>query len=319
MTTSAGNDRAGNDQEGFWDHPETRSRLLEWIDGALLEDRAGDDATARLFDDPVPEGRAVVTSRQTGIACGSLAMAEVFLRLNHSCQVRHRCLDGESLSVGSPLLIVEGPITTLLAAERTALNIGAHLSGVATRTSQLVERAGQVTILDTRKTMPGIRIFQKQAVRVGGGSSHRMDLAQFPMVKENHREWIQRLNPQLAGDRAAEIAFIVERLRGHGNDSPPLAIEVEDEESLLACLHHRVEIILVDNTDPQQLMEWLEKARGQGLDVESSAIEASGGIDEDTVSSHARAGIDRISCGAITHSAAALDLTMAIGPAGGTP
>ncbi len=310
---------AGNDQEGFWDHPETRSRLWEWIDAALQEDRAREDATTRLFDEPAPEGRAVVTSRQVGIACGSLAMAEVFLRLNPSCQLLERCLDGERLSVGSPLLIVAGPITTLLAGERIALNIGAHLSGIATRTWQLVECAGQVKILDTRKTMPGIRIFQKQAVRVGGGSSHRMDLAQFPMVKENHREWIQRLNPQLAGDRAAEIAFIVDRLRTDDGDPRPLAIEVEDEESLRACLHHRVEIILVDNTDPQQLGRWLQTARDQGLDVESSAIEASGGIDEETVSSHAQAGIDRISCGAITHSAAAVDLTMAIVPGEGTP
>ena len=301
------------DLERFWTLKETLLPLEQWISTALEEDRARDDGTMVLFDPPVVRGRAVVTSRQQGVVCGTAAMAAVFEQLAADCQVIDRLSDGQPVVEGSVLLVVDGPLVSLLAGERTALNIGSHLSGIATRTEALVSRSHGVQILDTRKTLPGIRIFQKQAVRSGGGVSHRGDLAQFPMVKENHREWLQRLNPQFADDPAAEVAFIVTRLR-QAEESRPIAIEVEDEISFRACLEQRVDIILVDNTSPELLSRWIEAATEAGLSLETSAIEASGGIDEATVSGHAAAGVSRISCGAITHSAAALDLTLRIDP-----
>ncbi|MDE0960160.1 MAG: carboxylating nicotinate-nucleotide diphosphorylase [Planctomycetota bacterium] len=301
------------DLDQFWTQQETLLQLERWLRSALEEDRARDDSTRVLFDPPIVRGRAVVSSRQSGVVCGTVAMAAVFEQLDGDCQVIDRLADGQSVVDGSELLVVDGPLVSLLAGERTALNIGSHLSGIATRTEALVRRSHGVQILDTRKTLPGIRIFQKQAVRAGGGVSHRGDLAQFPMVKDNHREWLQRLNPQLADDPAAEISYIVTRLR-QADDSRPIAIEVEDEISFRACLEQQVDIILVDNTTPELLGRWIDAARAAGLSLKTSAIEASGGIDEATVSGHAAAGVGRISCGAITHSAAALDLTLRIDP-----
>lgn len=300
-----------NDLEQFWALEETRPRLDQWIKAALEEDRAEADCTSVLFDDPQVRARAVVSSRQSGVACGTIAMSAVFEQLDSSCQTVRRLPDGASISDGSEVMVVDGPVPVLLAAERTALNIGAFLCGIATRTSAMVEAAGEAMLFDTRKTLPGLRQFQKQAVRAGGGISHRSHLGQFPMVKENHREWIQRTHPELSNDAAAEIGFILERLRSR-SDALPIAIEVEDEPSFRACLEQDVELILIDNTDPETLSGWIERARADHLDVSPSRLEASGGIDEGSIASHVAAGIGRISCGAITHSAPALDLSMQI-------
>lgn len=299
------------DLEQFWVLEETRRLLDQWIEAALEEDRAKDDGTSVLFDDPQVRARAVVSSRQRGVVCGTLAMSAVFEQLDSKCQTVRRIFDGDTISDGSEVMVVDGPLPVLLAGERTALNIGAFLCGIATRTSAMVRAAGAAMVFDTRKTLPGLRQFQKQAVRAGGGVSHRSHLGQFPMVKENHREWIQRGHPELANDSAAEIAFILERLRS-SSDAQPIAIEVEDEPSFRACLEQHVELILIDNTDPETLSQWIQRARADHLDVTPSRLEASGGIDEGSVASHVAAGIGRISCGAITHSAPALDLSMQI-------
>ncbi|MGE4618847.1 MAG: carboxylating nicotinate-nucleotide diphosphorylase [Planctomycetota bacterium] len=294
----------------FWFRGDVRVQLLDWIDAALLEDRAVQDLTARLFQGQKEQFcRGVISARQKGVVCGTAAMCAVFERLDPECQIRSRLSDGESVATGTEIMTLDGPAPVLFAGERIALNICAHLSGIATRTSQLVERVTGAAIYDTRKTIPGLRSFQKQAVRSGGGVSHRADLAEFPMVKENHREWIQTLNPDLVGDPLAEMDFIQKTFRDGGFEGP-LAIEVEDEQSFQACLSHEIEIILVDNTDPHELELWIERARQSGLTVRPEQIEASGGIDESTVGAYGAAGAGRISSGAITHSAKALDLTM---------
>ena len=301
---------AGLDQ--FWLRDDVDARLRDWIDAALLEDRATEDRTALLFEGGEQANCcAVVSVREPGVICGTAAMSSVFERLDPDCQTLMRLPDGTSVAEGIDILVVEGPASILFGGERIALNIAAHLSGIATRTARLVERAGASTIFDTRKTIPGLRLFEKQAVRAGGGVSHRSHLAEFPLVKENHRDRIQTLHPELAQDPQAEVAFIHDTLRT-GGVRGPIAIEVEDEESFRACLAGEIELILVDNVSPAQLEQWIDRARSDGLPLRFDQIEASGGIDETTVAAYAAAGAGRISSGAITHSAKALDLTMNI-------
>ncbi|MEC9476108.1 MAG: carboxylating nicotinate-nucleotide diphosphorylase [Planctomycetota bacterium] len=298
------------DLDQFWLRDDVQRQLLDWIDVALREDRATEDPTAMLFAGSESENcRAVVTVREAGSICGTAAMSLVFERLDSACQTRMRLPDATVVTAGSEILEVEGAAASLFAGERIALNIGAHLSGIATRTARLVKKAGSSLILDTRKTMPGLRLFEKQAVRCGGGVSHREHLAQFPMVKENHRGQIHRIHPELVGDPDAEVTFIHDTLR-EGGVTGPIAIEVEDEDSFRACLKVGIEVILVDNVGPEQLADWIARARADRLPVRAEQIEASGGIDETTVAAYAAAGAGRISCGAITHSASALDLTM---------
>ena len=300
------------DLDQFWLRDDVHVQLLDWIDAALLEDRATQDPTALLFHGSESENcRAVVSARETGVICGTSAMSLVFERLDSSCQTSMRLADASTVTDGVEILVVEGPAAALFAAERIALNIGAHLSGIATRTARLVEQAGSSLILDTRKTMPGLRLFEKQAVRAGGGISHRAHLAEFPMVKENHRGQIQSCHPELAEDPHAEVTYIRDTLRA-GGVAGPIAIEVEDEESFRACLNVEIDVILVDNVGPEQLKEWIGRARADELPLSEDQIEASGGIDETTVAAYAAAGAGRISSGAITHSADALDLTMNI-------
>ena len=300
------------DLESFWLREDVRGRLLDWVDAALQEDRAAEDPTRLLFPEGAePPCRGVISTKEPGVICGTAAMSTVFERLHADCRSGFRVADGTTVAAGTEIMTVAGPASVLLAGERVALNIGSLLCGIATRTARLVECAPTASILDTRKTIPGLRIFQKQAVRAGGGVSHRADLAEFPMVKENHRNRIQTLHPELAADARAEVAFIRDTLRAAGVDGP-IAIEVEDEESFRACLVLEIEIILVDNVSPELLEQWVSRARKDDLPLASHQIEASGGIDETSAAAYAAAGAGRISCGAITHSAPALDLTMAI-------
>ncbi|MGE4602038.1 MAG: carboxylating nicotinate-nucleotide diphosphorylase [Planctomycetota bacterium] len=304
------------DLDLFWQRDDVQQQLCDWIDAALEEDRTDGDRTSLLFSSsPDQLCRGVVSTREQGIVCGTAAMSAVFERLAADCRTGCRVFDGTRVDSGTEIMTVEGSAAVLLAGERIALNIGSHLCGIATRTARLVECAPTATILDTRKNIPGIRIFQKQAVRAGGGVSHRADLAEFPLVKENHRDLIQSLHPELVGDTQAELTFIRDTLRA-GGVKGPIAIEVEDEESFRCCLGLEIEIILVDNISPEILEQWIARARSDDLPLRNDQIEASGGIDETSAAAYAAAGAGRISSGVITHSAPVLDLTMSISGGG---
>jgi nicotinate-nucleotide pyrophosphorylase (carboxylating) len=289
--------------ELFWTRPAVVSLLGNLISRALAEDRAEEDITSRaLLAGDARRAVATITAGEPGVLCGAPAALAVFRRLEAGSTVRVALPDGAPVAAGETVLEVEGGAIPLLAGERTALNLLAHLSGIATRTSEWVARAGRTAVLDTRKTFPGARLLQRRAVAAGGGRNHRFDLAEFPLVKENHRALF-------GGGGAGEIAAIVARLRAAA-PGRPIEIEVEDETSFRAALAAGADLVLIDNQRPPEIARWLAGARAAGLSPDPSALEASGGITGETIAEYARTGVGRVSIGALTHSVRALDLSL---------
>ena len=199
--------------------------------------------------------------------------------------------DGGSAAAGDVVARVEGSLASILTAERTALNFVQRLAGIATITRAYVERAGGVTILDTRKTTPGLRALEKAAVRAGGGRNHRADLGEALLIKDNH----------LAAARSIADALEAASAIADGRD---VEIECDTLEQVREALDAGAQRILLDNMDPGMLVKAVAMAEGRAW------LEASGGITPDDVGRVAATGVDAISVGALTHSAPAVDLSL---------
>ena len=252
---------------------------------------AGDITTDAI----VPAHRRAVAQiavRRAGRVCGLRCALFAFEALGPVRQaVEHD--DGADVAAGAVLATVEGPARVLLAAERTALNLLGHLSGVATATRDLVERAAQggpARIVCTRKTTPGLRALEKYAVRVGGASNHRFGLHDAVLVKDNHRLIAGGVGPAVARARAAQ---------GH---VVRIQVEADDLEQLAEALDAGADAVLLDNFSIADLRKASALVRGRAV------TEASGGITPETVAEVAATGVDLISVGWITHSAPALDV-----------
>lgn len=287
------------------------SPITEQLVRAAAEEdlgRAG-DLTSRLLGDPEGLVTAHVVARSPGVIAG-LALApligRVFAdRLEADFVLTPRVEDGAALAAGCRILTIGGPRAAVLALERTLLNFLCRLSGVATATRQYVDRAKgrapQVEILDTRKTLPGWRELDKYAVRCGGGTNHRSGLFDAVLIKDNH---IAGIPPE----RLAQTLF--EMLNNLSNGPRPAFVEVEVDslEQLAAVLKVvGVDFVLCDNFPLERLREAVALRDSLGLRGRV-ALEASGGVNLDTIGNIAATGVERISVGAITHSAPALDL-----------
>jgi len=306
--------------DAFWRQADTKSSVDQILGAALREDAAlseappgRDEATFALF----PLGaapnrvRATVTAKGSGVVCGLPGLLRTFELLGGSPEVEEQVADGSRVAPGDRVIVLLDSVQRVLRAERTALNWLGHLSGVASRSDHWASIAPDVELLDTRKTLPGWRRLEKHAVRAGGGTNHRMDLAEFPMIKENHRDLFRRSLPTPPENAGEEIRWILERLRA--GYSGPVEIEVEDYESFLACLRHQVDWILIDNQIPETVADWIQRAEtelGESADRWRHRLEASGGIDEARLAEYAGTGVRRISLGALTHSGPALDLSL---------
>jgi nicotinate-nucleotide pyrophosphorylase (carboxylating) len=252
---------------------------------------------------------AAARGRLVAKAEGRLAGVEVFARVFELCdpgaRVELLARDGDRIEPGQELARVEGPARALLLAERTALNLVQRMSGTATLTARYVDRAaGRARILDTRKTTPGLRALEKYAVRCGGGENHRFGLYDEVMVKDNHAD--------LAGRPLAEL---VREIRARVGPNVRITSEARDEAEALAGVEGDADVVMLDNMSPARMADLCprlrEAAAGRPRPLE---IEASGGITEETVASVAASGVDRISVGALTHSAPALDLSLYLEP-----
>jgi nicotinate-nucleotide pyrophosphorylase (carboxylating) len=263
---------------------------------ALAEDLGPDgDVTAAL----VPEtatARYALRARQAGVLAGRAPADVTFRRLGPELALNWWADDGDALEPGATVLEVTGPLRPILTAERTALNFLGHLSGVATLTAQFVAAAHasnpSVAVLDTRKTTPGLRLLEKAAVRAGGGTNHRVGLSDAVLVKDNH----------LAG---TSITGAVARARalwpGRG-----VEIECDSLEQVAEAARAGADAVLLDNMDPGLVVEAIGVAH---LDAPGPILtEVSGGVTLATIGAYAAAGPDRISVGALTHSATVLDL-----------
>jgi nicotinate-nucleotide pyrophosphorylase (carboxylating) len=267
---------------------------------ALDEDLGGvGDLSARYFVDEGAKGKARLVAREAGVLCGGEIAAEVFRSVDPGLEVRVGLPDGWELGAGDVVLEVEGRMRSLLTGERTALNFLGRLSGVASLTARYVAAAGgQCAVLDTRKTTPGWRRLEKMAVRAGGGENHRMGLYDMVMVKDNHL---------LAEGCEEGLAGAIGRLRAdHGG----VRVEVEADELGQVERFLRVagvDIILLDNMGLAELRAAVALRDRLAPGV---LLEASGGVSLETVGAIAATGVERISVGALTHSARCLDFSM---------
>lgn len=270
----------------------------------LVEDiGAGDITTDAVFrDDQV--ATAVLRAREPLVAAGmSLVAARVFRLLNPAVSVEAVVADGCPVEAGSVLLRVRGPVRDLLRGERVALNLVQRLSGIATLTRRYVEQVAglEVRITDTRKTTPGLRMLEKYAVRVGGGYNHRFNLADGILLKDNH----------LAA--CGSITAAVERIRQRSPHSLRIEVEAETLAQVRECLECGVEVIMLDNMNLAEMREAVRLISGRAL------VEASGGVNLETVRRIAETGVDLISVGRLTHSAPACDIGMDMeSPSSGT-
>lgn len=264
----------------------------------MTEDRAFSDATCALLPPRAAKAGAiaVMTARETGVVCGLGVAAGVFRATSRRVRVEILVPDGKKVARGEVLLKARGPLRALLAAERTALNFAGRLSGIATLTARFVEaaRGTRARIFDTRKTTPCLRELEKSAVRAGGGRNHRMNLADMILVKDNHLAVVP--DPLLWVKAARRRRKQIE-------------IECDSITRLPAVAAAAPDIILLDNMKPPVLrraIAYIRKFRP------SAQIEVSGGVNIKTVRGIARLGPDRISVGALTHSAPSLDLSLEI-------
>ena len=262
---------------------------------ALLEDlgRAGDVTTDAIVAPDLP-GCAAIVARAAGRVAGLEPALHAFRLLDPECRMDVRLCDGRDAAKGDAIARVTGKARALLAAERTALNLLGHLSGVATATRDVVARLeGLPTrVVSTRKTLPGLRALEKHAVRLGGGGSHRYGLDDAVLVKDNH--------VALAGG----IAEAVARVRRSVGHMVKVEVEVDTLAQLDEALAVGVDAVLLDNMDLPTLREAVRRARGRAL------TEASGGIRPDNVREVAETGVDLVSLGWLTHSAPALDVAL---------
>ena len=268
---------------------------LVWA--ALLEDlgRAGDITT----DATVPEDatvEAVVAARQPGVLAGLDAALLAFELLDPGLKFERLAGDGERIERGQRVALIAGRARPVLAAERTALNLLCRLSGVATATRSLADAiAGyKAKIVCTRKTTPGLRALEKEAVRLGGGANHRFGVDDAMLIKDNHVALAGGVGPAL------------ERGRAHAGHLVKIELEVDTLDQLAEALAHKVDAVLLDNMDPETLRRAVAMVDGRAV------TEASGRITRETAPAIAAAGVDLISSGWITHSAPILDLGLDI-------
>ncbi|HEY6319030.1 MAG TPA: carboxylating nicotinate-nucleotide diphosphorylase, partial [Acidimicrobiia bacterium] len=244
----------------------------------------------------------VITARADGVLAGQACATETWAQLDADVDVAWRCADGAALTARTVVADVAGPLRSVLTGERTALNFLCHLSGVATLTRRFADAAGDHTrVLDTRKTLPGLRALEKAAVRAGGGVNHRSSLSDLVLVKDNHRVGLT------VGD-AVTAAHALWPGRG-------VEIECDDADQVRDAVSAGADLVLLDNLTPEQVAACVPLVRsGPRPDT---PVEVSGGVTLDTVAAYAAAGADLVSVGTLTQSAPALDLALDLDPQGG--
>lgn len=271
--------------------------LVAFVEAVLAEDLGGvadasRDLTATACLAPDARLKAVLDSRDAVVVAGLPIAAAFFQRLDPDCTVELLVADGDAVPAGADLLRVEGKARALLAAERSALNTLQHLTGIATLTRQYVDAISgtAATLLDTRKTLPGLRLLEKYAVRMGGGTNHRMGLWDAPMVKDNHIAAAGGVTEAVAACKAAGLANIT--------------VEVDRLDQIEPAIAAGADRLLLDNMGPPLLREAVSLVAGR------VPTEASGGVNLQTIRAIAETGVTFISVGRITQSAPAADVGM---------
>lgn len=260
---------------------------------ALAEDVGAGDLTAALVD-PARRARARVLARESAVVCGAPWVQAAVAALDPTARITWHVAEGQRCTPDQVVLEIEGHAQALLTAERTALNFLQLLSAVATKTAEYVQAVAgtRAQIVDTRKTLPGLRLAQKYAVTVGGGTNHRMGLYDAVLIKENHIE------------AAGGVTPVLQRVQATAPDAKFVQIEVETLAQLEEALQAGAQMILLDNMDLPTLREAVRLNAGRAI------LENSGGVNLNSVRALAETGVDRISIGALTKDVKAIDYSM---------
>jgi nicotinate-nucleotide pyrophosphorylase (carboxylating) len=284
---------AASQEAGALRFPYTQAELHAMVERALDEDGAFDDLTTHATVDPDRRASARLVARAAGVVCGSALAVEAFRLLDPEVSIRFHRKDGERVDRGDAVLFLSGRARAILAAERVALNFMQRLSGIASLTARYVDavHGTRTKILDTRKTTPGWRPLERYAVRAGGGTNHRYNLASAVLIKDNHLVAVD-----------GDIGVAVRRVREYAPAGTKVEVECDRLEQVQAALEAHADMILLDNMPLAAMAEAVRLVAGRAI------VEASGGVSLATVRAIAETGVDWASVGALTHSAPALDL-----------
>lgn len=266
----------------------------KYIKLALEEDISSEDVTTNAVMPEYKKGDVQLICKQDGIIAGLQIFARVFTLLDPKTEVEFRVKDGDAVTKGQLLAVVTGDVRVLLSGERTALNYLQRLSGIATYThsvAQLLEGT-KTTLLDTRKTTPGMRIFEKYAVRIGGGCNHRYNLSDGVLLKDNHI------------DAAGGVKEAIDAARAYAPFVRKIEVETENLDMVRAAADAGADIIMLDNMTPEEMKEAIRIIDGR------AKTECSGNITKENIKMITALGVDYVSSGALTHSAPILDLSL---------
>lgn len=266
----------------------------EYILNALREDITGEDVTTNAIMPEDKQGRADLICKQDGIICGLPVFRRTFELLDDTAVFETEVKDGDFVKKGQIIGVIKGDIKALLTGERTALNYLQRMSGIATFTRELADelKGSKTKLLDTRKTTPNMRPFEKYAVKTGGGTNHRYNLSDGILIKDNHI------------GAAGSITRAVELARAYAPFVRKIEVEVETLEQLDEALQAGAEIIMLDNMDNATMKEAVRRVAGKAL------TECSGNVTKERLSEIAEIGVDYVSSGALTHSAPIMDLSL---------
>ncbi|NIA07004.1 MAG: carboxylating nicotinate-nucleotide diphosphorylase [Actinobacteria bacterium] len=292
-------------------NPPALETYIDLLKRALAEDIGAGDVTSSALIDKDCSSVGVILAKQEGVAAGLVVLEPLCGLACESLKVQLKASDGDSLEAGEEVARISGARREILAVERVALNFLGHLSGIATLTNRFVKavKDSSALICDTRKTIPGLRVLEKYAVRAGGGTNHRMGLYDSALIKDNH---LFCLSQSRQGQSTFEVlALRLKKLRRQLPAGGFIQLEVDDLGQFQQVLNMRlaVDMVLLDNFSNQELAKAVKMRNQAGL-AGRLLLEASGNIRLENVAGVASSGVDRISVGALTHSAAGFDFSM---------
>ncbi|NBJ68016.1 carboxylating nicotinate-nucleotide diphosphorylase [Roseburia sp. 1XD42-34] len=272
------------------------TQLNTMLNQFYLEDIGYGDMTSQNLFDTHMQGTITFHAKEPGIFCGAEIIDLGFQMIHTPIQLIRNKENGDQLEVGDVIATASGSIIHLLQVERVILNLLQRMSGIATITSKAVQmvKETEVKICDTRKTTPGLRMLEKQAVRCGGGYNHRYGLSDAVMIKDNHIAF------------SGSITNAVQRIKSRLGHTVKIEVEIESEAQLLEAIANEVDIIMFDNCSPERIRNWIHHV------PKTIITEASGGIQFEQLLNYAKSGIDFISLGYLTHAAPSLDISASV-------
>ncbi|WP_085991564.1 carboxylating nicotinate-nucleotide diphosphorylase [Oceanobacillus senegalensis] len=271
-------------------------KLRTLLQSFLLEDIGDNDITSRSIFPPDQVGRGVFIAKEDGVISGMEVIKETYHLLDSQIEVVNHFTDGDKVLKGQKIAEVYGPIVHLLTGERVILNVIQRMSGIATMTNRCIEELDDpsIQLCDTRKTAPGLRMFDKYAVVCGGGKNHRQGLNDGVMIKDNHISFCGSISKAIQTARE-KIGHMVK-----------IEVETETKEEVLEAVEASADVIMFDNRSPEEVKDFSQHV------PDSIVTEASGGINLDNLASYRGCGVDYISLGFLTHSVRALDISLQV-------